>query len=126
MEPARLSITNLSKSFSTPVLRNIDLSIARGAVHAIVGENGAGKTTLVNILTGLLQKDSGKLVLDGVTYSPSNPKDGFDVGISCATQELSIVGTLSVAENIALRNLPHKKSVILRDELESRARDLLE
>ena len=125
MEPVRLSISKLCKSFSTPVLTNIDLSIARGDVHAIVGENGAGKTTLVNILAGLLPKDSGACVLDGNDYEPSNPKDGFSAGISCAMQELSIVGTLSVAENIALRKLPHNRFVLRQGELEQRARDAL-
>ena len=125
MEPVRLSISKLCKSFSTPVLTNIDLSITRGEVHAIVGENGAGKTTLVNILAGLLPKDSGELVLDGDHYEPSTPKDGFRAGISCAMQELSIVGTLSIAENIALRNLPHNRFVLRKGELEQRARDAL-
>ena len=125
MEPVRLSISKLCKSFSTPVLKHINLSVARGEVHAIVGENGAGKTTLVNILAGLLPKDSGELALDGNHYEPSNPKDGFSAGISCAMQELSIVGTLSVAENITLRNLPHNKFVLLKDEIEQRARDAL-
>lgn len=125
MEAARLSIRNLHKSFSAPVLRNIELSVARGEIRAIVGENGAGKSTLVNILAGNLQKDSGELAVDGIPYEPSNPVDGFDVGISCAAQELSIIDTLSVAENIGLRNLPNKGSVILTDELNQRAKLLL-
>lgn len=125
MEPVRLSVSKLCKSFSTPVLTNINLSVAHGEVHAIVGENGAGKTTLVNILAGLLPKDSGELVLDGDNYEPSNTQDGFAAGISCAMQELSLVGTLSVAENISLKNLPHNKFVLLKDELERRARDAL-
>lgn len=125
MENARLSIRNLNKSFSAPVLRDISLSIACGEIHAIVGENGAGKSTLVNILAGLLQKDSGELFLDNVTYVPSGPRDGFDNGVSCVAQELSIIGTLSVAENIALRKLPHRKSVIQIDELNQQAERLL-
>ena len=50
MEAARLSISNLHKSFSTPVLKDVELSVARGEIRAIVGENGAGKSTLVNAL----------------------------------------------------------------------------
>lgn len=125
MEKAFLSINKLNKSFSTPVLKDVNLKIARGEVHAIVGENGAGKSTLVNILTGLLQRDSGQIILDGVEYDPSSPSDGFDAGISFAAQELSIIETLSVAENIGLRNLPQKNSVILRDKLDEQARRLL-
>jgi ribose transport system ATP-binding protein len=125
MEIARLSIRNLSKSFSAPVLRNVNLSVACGEIHAIVGENGAGKSTLVNILAGLLPKDDGEIDLDGMRYEPSGPRDGFAVGLSCAAQELSIIGTLSVAENIALRRLPHNKSLIQKDELNRQAERLL-
>ncbi len=125
METARLSVKNLNKSFSAPVLKCVDLSVARGEVHAIVGENGAGKSTLVNILAGILQKDSGELALDGERYEPSTPNDGFGAGISCAAQELSIIGTLSIAENIALRKLPNKKSIIHFDELNQKAGHLL-
>lgn len=125
MEAARLSIRNLNKSFSAPVLNNIELNVARGEVRAIVGENGAGKSTLVNILAGNLQKDSGELSMDSVPYEPSRPTDSFDVGISCVAQELSIVDTLSVAENIGLRSLPNTRSVVRTDELNRQARCLL-
>ena len=66
-ESARLSISNLDKAFAAPVLIGVNLSIARGEVHAIVGENGAGKSTLVNILAGNLRKDGGEISLDGDT-----------------------------------------------------------
>lgn len=125
MQHARLSINGLCKSFSVPVLKNVELSVLPGEVHAIIGENGAGKSTLVNILAGLLKKDSGEIEIDGVPYSPANPSDGFAAGISCASQELSIIGTLSVAENIALRNLPHVKSIILQDKIDQQAVELL-
>lgn len=125
METARLSISSLSKTYATPVLKNINLSVAPGEVHAIVGENGAGKTTLVNILAGLTQKDAGNIILDNKVYEPSDPRDAFDAGISCATQELSIIGTLSVGENIALRDLPRKHCMIQQDKLAHQARRLL-
>ena len=66
---ARLSISNLDKAFAAPVLIGINLKIARGEVHAIVGENGAGKSTLVNILAGNLRKDGGEISLDGKSTS---------------------------------------------------------
>jgi len=120
-----LSIKNLNKSFATPVLRDVSLSIRHGEIHAIVGENGAGKSTLVNILTGMLRKDSGQIFLDGIEYEANSPANAFAAGVSFAAQELSIIGTLSVAENIGLRKLPHSKSVILREELDQQARDLM-
>lgn len=125
MKEVRLSIQNLSKSFSTPVLKDVDLSIMRGEIHAIVGENGAGKSTLVNILAGLLPKDGGEIRLDGIEYEPRRPGDGFDAGVSFAAQELSIIGTLTVAENIALRNIPRGKFVIDRERLDQQAQSLL-
>ena len=125
MEETLLSVKKLNKSFSTPVLKDVNLTVKRGEIHAIVGENGAGKSTLVNILTGNLPKDSGQLFLQGVEYNPSTPSDGFAAGISFAAQELSIIETLSVAENIGLRNLPQRNSVILRDRLDEQARRLL-
>lgn len=121
----RLRISNLNKSFSTPVLTDISLTIAPGEIHAVVGENGAGKTTLGSILAGFLNKDSGEIILDETAYEPANPTDAFKAGISCATQELSLIDTLSVAENIALRKLPQYHSVILKKDLYQQTRTLL-
>jgi ribose transport system ATP-binding protein len=121
----RLDVNNLNKSFSVPVLDGVSLRIACGEVHAIVGENGAGKSTLVNILAGLLAKDSGEMFLDGNPYDPSDAKDAFNHGVSFVAQELSTIGTLTAAENISIRELPRRHSVILRDELNSRAMRLL-
>ncbi len=126
MATTRLSISGLSKSYSTPVLNDVNLSINCGEIHAIVGENGAGKTTLVNILAGITHKDAGEIILDGERYAPSGPKDGFNAGVSYAAQELSIIDTLSVAENIWLRELPHKMCVIETARLEQKTRGLLD
>ena len=126
MAAARLSIRNLNKSFSVPVLTDINLAVKRGEIHGLVGENGAGKTTFGSILAGFVGKDKGMITLDGVEYEPSGPKDAFDAGISCAAQELSLISTLSVTENIALRKLPHSYCVISRKELEHRTRSLLQ
>ena len=126
---ARLSISNLDKAFAAPVLKGVNLTIAHGEVHAIVGENGAGKSTLVNILAGNLQKDGGEISLDGNIYEPQGPRDSYAAGIACAAQELSSIETLSVAENIALRALPQKKFVIdIIDEgaLNAKAFDLMQ
>ena len=125
MAAVRLSIQNLNKSFSVPVLTDINLAVKRGQIHGLVGENGAGKTTLGSILAGFISKDDGRIMLDGTEYEPSGPKDAFASGISCAAQELSLIDTLGVAENIALRKLPHNCSVITGKELEDRPRSLL-
>ena len=126
MADARLVIRDLNKSYASPVLRDVSLSVARGEIHALVGENGAGKTTLVNILTGLTGRDSGEITLDDEDYDPRRPADAFARGVSLAAQELSTVPTLTVAENLQLRDLPRRSGVIRRDQLADVARGALD
>jgi ribose transport system ATP-binding protein len=126
MNKVRLQVSNLNKSFAAPVLKDLNLSIGQGEIHAIVGENGAGKTTLVNILAGLLDRDSGHIELDGEPYEPSRAADAFSAGVSVAVQELSTIGTLTVAENIALRHLPSRNSLIEQQSLHQLASDMLQ
>ena len=126
MPVPRLTVTDLHKSFSTPVLSGVNLNIRAGEIHALVGENGAGKSTLVNILSGLLPYDNGKLFLDGATYFPNSAKDAFHNGISLAAQELSLINTLSIAENISLRKLPERTAIIHQSELFDKAQQLME
>lgn len=121
----RLAVRGLSKSFAGPVLTDVDLSVAAGEVHALVGENGAGKSTLLNILTGAVRRDRGEVRLDGSPWSPATPRDALDAGIACATQELSVLGTLSVAENVALSRLPSRLGIIRRAEMLERTRTAL-
>ncbi len=125
MDDARLVIRHLNKAYAAPVLTDVNLTVARGEVHALVGENGAGKTTLVNILTGLTDRNSGEISLDGESYAPVKPTDAFEAGVSFAAQELSIIGTLNVAENIKLRHLPRQRGVIDRQGLEAKAQEML-
>ena len=125
MKDVRLSITNLNKTYNVPVLRDVSLSIGRGQVHALVGENGAGKSTLVNILAGLTPRDSGSVTLDGEPYTPRGAGDAFAAGVSFASQELSIVDSLSVAENIFLRHLPRRRGIVDKARLHILARQLL-
>ena len=111
-ETARIEIKSLSKSFATPVLKDVNLSISKGSIHGLVGENGAGKSTLINIINGLLPMDSGELFLDGQRYRTTKMRDAMRAGLSLAAQELSLIENLSIAENISLKSLP-KGMVIL-------------
>ena len=121
-----LTINDLHKSFSTPVLKGINLSIQKGEIHSIVGENGAGKSTLMNILSGQLKMDKGSLRFEGSDYKSTNPTEAYETGISSAAQELSIIGSLSVAENILLKSLPHKWAILSKAKLETTAREFLD
>ena len=125
MKEPGLVIRGLDKSFAAPVLRGIDMEVAPGEIHALVGENGAGKTTLVNILAGNLERDAGTLNLDGNEYHPANPAAAFAAGVSCAAQEMSSIDTLTVAENISLRSLPTKGMLIDRKRLHRTAAGLM-
>ena len=119
--PLRLQVRNLHKAFATAVLKGVSIELQAGEIHALVGENGAGKSTIMNILSGLLPQDQGEILINGVNYNPTKPKDAFHTGVSFAAQELSLLPTLSVAENIGLRKLPCKSAAIDRQELDSQA-----
>tara|TARA_R110000868_G_scaffold15443_9_gene70430 strand:- start:11970 stop:13487 length:1518 start_codon:yes stop_codon:yes gene_type:complete len=106
----RLEVTGITKSFGVvSVLEGVDLKIKHGEIHALLGENGAGKSTLVKILSGVYQKDSGTVLLNGVEINPKNTHYGQLLGISVVYQELSLVNDLSVAENIYLHKLGASK-----------------
>ncbi|MFC4700604.1 sugar ABC transporter ATP-binding protein [Glaciecola siphonariae] len=122
----RLQISNLHKSYNVPVLKGIAFDVKPGEIFGIVGENGAGKSTLINILCGLVNKNKGKLFIDAQPYSPASVSDAMTRGVSVALQELSLIDDLNIAENISLRRLPHKASLIKKDELNRRAHALLE
>jgi ABC-type sugar transport system ATPase subunit len=94
----------VSKSFfSNKVLDAVDFDVRGGEVHALVGENGAGKSTLINIMGGILQRDSGSIVFDGKEVSFAHPLEAMAAGISVVHQELSLVPNATVAENMFLR-----------------------
>ncbi len=117
----RLSIRSLQKAFAVPVLRNVDLDFWPGEIHALVGENGAGKSTLMNILGGLVRVDSGELRFEDTLYQPKSVRDAHRVGISFAVQELSVVESLSVGENVLLSNLPSTCGIIDQGEIRRNA-----
>jgi simple sugar transport system ATP-binding protein len=80
----------------------VDFSLARGEVHALLGENGAGKTTLMRILYGLTRMDSGSIHIDGRPASIGSPRDAIAAGVGMVTQHFSLVQPMSVTENLIL------------------------
>ncbi len=121
----RLSVAHLSKAYAVPVLKNLNFSLHAGEVFGLVGENGAGKSTLINILCGLVEKDSGTLALNAKPYKPINVADAMLQGVSFASQELSLIDELSVAQNISLRKLPNTRGKINTSEVNKKAKSLL-
>ena len=99
-----LQATAVSKSFfSNKVLEAVNFDVRGGEVHALVGENGAGKSTLINIIGGILQRDSGAIIFDGKEVNFAHPLEAMSAGISVVHQELSLVPNATVAENMFLR-----------------------
>ncbi|NLC52622.1 MAG: sugar ABC transporter ATP-binding protein [Firmicutes bacterium] len=99
-----LRAEGIDKSFfGTPVLKNVNLEIKRGEVHALMGENGAGKSTLIKILTGVYPKDAGIVYYNrrevGASFSRH---DARELGMAVIYQELSLIPTLTVTQNILL------------------------
>ncbi len=98
-----IDFKNISKSFpGVKALKEVSFNIKRGEVHALVGENGAGKSTLIKIISGLLHKDSGQIIINGHQANIKTTTDAFGLGISCIYQELPLAFSLSVADNIFL------------------------
>jgi ribose transport system ATP-binding protein len=115
---ALLTLTGVGKTYVEPVLRNVALQIRAGQVLALTGENGAGKSTLSKIICGLEQATTGSMLLDGQAYQPASRTAAEALGIRMVMQELNLIPTLSIAENLYLKNLPHRFGWIDRGRLE--------
>ena len=101
MTPPRLEMRGVRKRFgATVALDGVDLSVAEGEVHALVGQNGAGKSTLMKILSGAQRPDEGTMLLDGRPYAPRDPLEGRRAGVGMIYQELSLARHLTVEENM--------------------------
>lgn len=103
-----IEVKNVSKQFpGVKALDSVSMSVARGEIHALVGQNGAGKSTLSKIIAGVYSQDQGEIIFDGKSMDLANPREALDYGIAVIYQELSLVPSLNVAENIYLGRWPH-------------------
>ncbi|TPK05676.1 ABC transporter ATP-binding protein [Mesorhizobium sp. B2-5-9] len=103
MAQAAIELIGINKSFgAVRANRDINLEIARGTIHGIVGENGAGKSTLMSILYGFYQADSGEIRVGGKPASIKTPNDAIALGIGMVHQHFMLVDNFSVLENIIL------------------------
>ncbi len=104
-----LSMEKIKKSFgANDVLQEVDFRLNEGEICALIGENGAGKSTLMNILGGVLQADSGRILIDGKQVQFNSPVDSLDAGIGFIHQELNLINDLTVYENMFITHLPQK------------------
>jgi ABC-type sugar transport system ATPase subunit len=119
-----LAINDVSKAFpGVKALDHVTLDVRPGRVHGIVGENGAGKSTLMKILSGVYEKDSGEIVFEGNVIDKITPVQSMQLGLSIIYQELNLVNTMSVGENIFLGRFSETGG---RAGVHARARALLD
>jgi ribose transport system ATP-binding protein len=103
-----LTVQGIGKTYAEPVLSDITLHLRAGEVLALTGENGAGKSTLSKIIGGLVTPTTGSMTLAGSPYAPASRKQAEALGVRMVMQELNLLPTLSVAENLFLNRLPRR------------------
>ena len=122
-----ISLKNVHKSFGgVSVLNGVDFDLQKGSVHALVGQNGAGKSTMMKILTGVYTCDSGDIYIDGSKVKMNSYSDAVSHGISLIFQELSLIPTLTVAENIFLNREILEGPFLDKKSMERKAHKLLQ
>ena len=122
-----LSMNGIEKKFGdVQVLKKVDMEVARGEVHALMGENGAGKSTLIKILTGVYPKDGGSITFAGKTCEINSRSDAQKLGIGVIYQELSLIPTLSVMQNVMLGKEKSGCGLLKIREMKKKVSDLIQ
>lgn len=125
-QPALLEVRGLTKTFTaTPALSEVDFTLYPGEVHAVLGENGAGKSTLIKVITGVYKRDAGTIRLNGKLIEPRSPGHAQELGISAVYQEINLIPTLSVAENLYVGRQPRFLGMVSMQLMNKKARKLL-
>src|SRR6516162_7740595 len=110
-----LSIRGLTKSYSgVPVLDAVSMTVDDGEIHALLGGNGAGKSTLIKCVSGAVIPDAGEILLDNRRPLFMTPRDAIQNGVAVVYQDLSVVDSLSVADNIFLGDEPRIGPIVLK------------
>ncbi|HVT73933.1 MAG TPA: sugar ABC transporter ATP-binding protein [Lacunisphaera sp.] len=126
MSAALLELRGIGKKFPGVVaLAGVDFTVRAGEIHALLGENGAGKSTLIKVLTGVHPADAGEIRLDGRVIRPDSPREAEELGLSTVYQEVNLVPSLSVAENITLGRQPGRAGWLNWRAIRRRARAAL-
>jgi len=125
LQGVHVELKDISKSFGgTHALEGVSLTIGRGSIHALVGENGAGKSTLGKIIAGVHAPDSGQMLLEGEPVRFHSPRDAISRGVILIAQELAILDSLTVAQNVFLGVEPSQAGFQNRRELRRKYREL--
>ena len=124
-----LTMKNIYKTFpGVKALQNVDFTLRKGEIHALMGENGAGKSTLIKVLTGVEEFETGEIRIDGKDGAIINrsPQEAQTNGISTVYQEVNLCPNLSVAENLYIGREPRKGAFIDWGTMKKNAAELLE
>ena len=96
-----LSVNKVCKNFpGVRALDHVDFCVYPGEIHALIGENGAGKSTLMKIILGAYSMTSGSMLFKGEPYAPASPHEALQKGVSMIHQEISLIPTFTVTDNI--------------------------
>lgn len=121
-----VEMINICKGFGgVSVLKDVNFQLKKGEIHALVGGNGAGKSTLMKIMTGVYSCDSGEIRIDGQPVKINSTEDSKECGIGMIFQELSLIPTLTVEENIYLNHELKEKGFLNKKEMRKNAEALL-
>ncbi|MBQ2183486.1 MAG: sugar ABC transporter ATP-binding protein, partial [Lachnospiraceae bacterium] len=120
-----LQMRQINKIFpGVKALSDVDFTLRKGEIHALMGENGAGKSTLIKILTGVYQMDSGVISVEGESVSIHSPQDAQNKGISTVYQEITLCPNLTVAENMFIGR--EGSTFVRQKKYEKRADEILQ
>ncbi|MCM2504966.1 sugar ABC transporter ATP-binding protein [Aureimonas altamirensis] len=126
MDAPILEARGIEKSFfGVRALDHVDFTLARGEVHALLGENGAGKSTLIKILTGAYRRDGGTIRVAGTEADPRTVGEAQTLGIGTVYQEVNLLPNLTVAENLYLGRQPRRFGLVDYRRMNADARRLM-
>ena len=123
-----LEMRHIYKTFpGVKVLQNVDFTLKKGEIHALMGENGAGKSTLIKVLTGVEEFETGEIMIEGCDHTIINrsPQEAQQKGISTVYQEINLCPNLTVAENLFIGREPRKGGLIDWKTMNRKASELL-
>ena len=124
-----LEMRHIYKTFpGVKALQNVDFTLKKGEIHALMGENGAGKSTLIKVLTGVEEFETGEIMIDGCDHAIINrsPQEAQNRGISTVYQEVNLCPNLTVAENLFIGREPRKGGLIDWKTMNKKASNLLQ
>ncbi|MFH8134896.1 sugar ABC transporter ATP-binding protein [Pantoea osteomyelitidis] len=122
-----LEMKGISRRFGTfYALKEVDLTVWPGEVHALMGENGAGKSTLMKILAGAYSASSGEIIIDGKPWVIKGPKEALAAGITLIYQEINLAPNLTVAENIFLGSEIRHLGMVKRKQMALEAQQVID